>query len=110
MSRLSADALTMALVDGRSISVHLAWFPRPLDATPEQRTRGKLTGAGYGIHWPDLDEDLGVEGLLRDTPVARATVLTRLTPHELANSGQLAQASCPRNYIPANTLGGSGDR
>jgi hypothetical protein len=68
--KVSADTLTVALMDGRSISVPLAWFPRLLDATPEQRARWELAGAGYGIHWPDVDEDLSTEGLLRGAPAA----------------------------------------
>jgi hypothetical protein len=66
--QVGTDTLTVALMDGRTISVPLAWFPRLLDATPEQRARWELAGAGYGIHWPDLDEDLGTEGLLRGAP------------------------------------------
>jgi hypothetical protein len=54
--------------DGRVITVPLAWYPRLLDATPEQRRRWKIAGAGYGLHWPDLDEDLSTEGLLRGVP------------------------------------------
>ena len=69
--QISADTLTVALMDGRSISVPLAWFPRLLSATPEQRARWEPAGAGYGIHWPDLDEDLSTEGLLRGAPAAR---------------------------------------
>ena len=46
----------------------LTWYPRLLDATPEQRMNWKIAGAGYGIHWPDLDEDLSTEGLLRGAP------------------------------------------
>lgn len=68
--KASADRLTVALMDGRSISVPLAWFPRLLDATREQRARWEPAGAGYGIHWPDLDEDLSTEGLLRGSPAA----------------------------------------
>ena len=62
--QVSADTLTVAL------SVPLAWFPRLLDATPEQRARWEPAGAGFGIHWPDLDEDLSTEGLLRGAPAA----------------------------------------
>jgi hypothetical protein len=57
--------LHIALVDGRRLSVPLAWFPRLLRATPEQRRVWKLIGNGQGIHWPDIDEDLSVNGLLR---------------------------------------------
>ena len=68
--RLTQDALAVDLVDGRTIVVPLAWYPRLLDATPEQRHNWQLSGAGYGIHWPDLDEDLSAEGLLRGAPAA----------------------------------------
>ena len=56
--------LTVELMDGRLIGVPLAWYPRLANATPEQRNRWELAGAGYGIHWPDIDEDLSTEGLL----------------------------------------------
>jgi hypothetical protein len=55
----------VAFDDGRTLSVPLAWFPRLLDATAEQRANWRLTGQGEGIHWEDLDEDLSVAGLLR---------------------------------------------
>ena len=58
------DALTVSLDDGRTISVPLAWYPRLLAGTPEERTRFELIGDGEGIHWPDLDEDISVEGIL----------------------------------------------
>ncbi len=64
------DTLAVDLLDGRTIIVPLTWFPRLLDATMEQRCRWKVSGAGYGIHWPDLDEDLSTEGLLRGAPAA----------------------------------------
>ena len=60
--------LTVELMDGRSIAVPLAWYPRLLDATPEQRQHYEVAGGGYGLHWPDLDEDLSTEGLLRGAP------------------------------------------
>jgi len=65
--RVTDDELIVALKDGRTVSVPLAWFPRLLRATPEQRQRWELMGDGEGIHWPDLDEDVSVEGLLRGT-------------------------------------------
>ncbi len=58
------DALTMELSDGRSIVAPLAWYPRLLDATPEERRNWRLIGNGQGIHWEELDEDISVEGLL----------------------------------------------
>jgi hypothetical protein len=67
----SADSLSVTLRDGRVISVPLAWYPRLLHATPEQLNHWKIAGGGYGIHWPDLDEDLSTEGLLRGAPAPR---------------------------------------
>ena len=57
--------LVVDLMDGRTIAVPLAWYPRLANATPEQRNHWQLAGGGYGIHWPDIDEDLSTEGLLR---------------------------------------------
>jgi len=58
----------VSLVDGRRVSVPLAWFPRLLHASPAQRSNWQLLGDGEGIHWPDVDEDLSVAGILRGTP------------------------------------------
>ncbi|GAF76665.1 unnamed protein product, partial [marine sediment metagenome] len=58
------DALHVRLADGRELSVPLAWFPRLQGASPEQRNNWRLIGGGVGIHWPDVDEDVSVEGLL----------------------------------------------
>jgi hypothetical protein len=68
---VDADQLTVSLFDGRTIGVPLAWYPRLADATPAQRRNFEISGAGYGIHWPDLDEDLSTEGLLRGAPAPR---------------------------------------
>jgi len=62
------DELTVLLADGRRISVPLAWYPRLLNATADQRRNFELLGDGHGIHWPEIDEDLSVSGLLRATP------------------------------------------
>lgn len=70
--RLSEDTLSVDLVDGRMITVPLVWYPRLLDATPKKRKNWQIIGAGYGIHWPDVDEDLSSEGLLRGAPAPRA--------------------------------------
>lgn len=61
---LGEHTLSVDLVDGRTITVPLAWYPRLLNATPEQRSNWRIAGAGFGIHWPDVDEDLSTEGLL----------------------------------------------
>ena len=66
--RCSADTLTVDLMDGRTISVPLVWYPRLLKATAAQRAHWKTCAAGYGIHWPQIDEHLSVEGILRGAP------------------------------------------
>lgn len=58
------DTLSVDLEDGRTISVPIIWYPRLAQGTPAERANFQISGAGYGIHWPDLDEDVGVEGLL----------------------------------------------
>jgi hypothetical protein len=65
---IDADRLTVELMDGRAISAPLAWYPRLVNATPEQRSHWQVAGGGYGLHWPELDEDLSTEGLLRGAP------------------------------------------
>ena len=62
------DTLSVDLIDGRTITVPLAWYPRLLHATPEQRNNWQVCGGGFGIHWLDIDEDLSTEGLLRGAP------------------------------------------
>jgi hypothetical protein len=69
--KVTKDALSVALRDGRTITVPLAWYPRLLNATAAQRKNWQVAGGGYGIHWPDLDEDLSTEGLLRGAPAPR---------------------------------------
>lgn len=58
------DTLSVDLDDGRTISVPIGWYPRLANGTPQERANFQISGAGYGVHWPDLDEDIGVEGLL----------------------------------------------
>ena len=65
---VTEDTLTAELADGRTISVPLAWYPRLVHATTEERNNWQLIGGGQGIHWPELDEDLSVEGLLAGRP------------------------------------------
>ena len=65
---VAEDTLTVDLVDGRTISVPLGWYPRLLHGTPEERNQWRLIGDGEGIHWPDLDEDISVENLLAGKP------------------------------------------
>jgi hypothetical protein len=62
------DELAVDLVDGRTVVVPLVWYPRLLHGTRKERNRWRLIGRGVGIHWPELDEDLSVEGLLAGKP------------------------------------------
>jgi hypothetical protein len=68
---ISDDSLTVDLVDGRTISVPLPWYPRLLHGTGEERNNWRLISDGEGIHWPDLDEDVSVENLLTGKPFRR---------------------------------------
>jgi hypothetical protein len=61
---ITDDTLAVDLEDGRTIAVPIGWYPRLAYGTPEERANFEISGAGYGIHWPELDEDIGVEGLL----------------------------------------------
>lgn len=69
------DSLSVRLKDGRTISVPLAWYARLFRGTTEQRRNWKIAGGGYGIHWPDLDEDISTEGLLRGAPAPQAQLI-----------------------------------
>ena len=66
------DALVVDLMDGRTISVPLTWYPKLLETTKKQRSNWESCGGGYGIHWPEVDEDLSTEGLLRGSPAPKA--------------------------------------
>ena len=70
----NAESLSVSLMDGRTISVPLAWYPKLLHASAAQRENWKISGGGYGIYWPELDEDLSTEGLLRGAPSPRQPV------------------------------------
>ena len=74
---VTEDTLAVDLSDGRTIIVPLAWYPRLMAATMEQRLRWKISGAGYGIYWPEIDEDLSTEGLLRGAPAAAEPARSR---------------------------------
>jgi hypothetical protein len=68
---VTQDAITAHLMDGRSISVPLAWSWRLSEATPEQRANWEIIGDGDGVHWPDIDEDISAEGMLYGIPAPR---------------------------------------
>jgi hypothetical protein len=68
---VTEDVLSVRLMDGRTISVPVAWYPRLLNATEAQRNNWQIIGGGYGIRWEEIDEDLSTEGLLRGAPAPR---------------------------------------
>ena len=65
------ELITFSLADGRVVSVPLAWSWRLSDASPEQRNNFEILGDGQGVHWPDVDEDLSVEGMFHGIPAKR---------------------------------------
>src|SRR2546425_5928427 len=69
--RLTEDEIIAHLVDGRVISVPLVWSWRLSEATPKQRANFRLIGSGQEVHWPDVDEDISVEGMLHGVPAHR---------------------------------------
>ena len=68
---ITAGTITAQLVDGRTISVPLAWSWRLSEATPKQRANWEIIGDGHGVHWPDIDEDISAEGMLYGIPAPR---------------------------------------
>jgi len=72
--RVTDDEIIAHLVDGRVISVPLAWSWRLCGATPAQRANFRLIGAGHGVHWPEIDEDLSAEGMLHGIPARRPRI------------------------------------
>lgn len=71
-----ADSMVVELADGRTLKVPLAWFPRLSGASTAELENWQISAAGFGIHWPDLDEDISSEGLLRGAPAPRGSVPT----------------------------------
>lgn len=91
---INDDELIVAFLDGRTLYVPLGWYPRLLNASAEQRNDWRLIGGGEGIHWPQIDEDLSVEGLLRGVPAPGA----RLQPSPVGETQENEQA--PRSLSP----------
>jgi hypothetical protein len=70
--KFTSDTLSVALKNGRNTAVPLTWYLRLLSAKAAQRKNWRIAGGGYGIHWPDVDEDLSTEGFLRGAPAPRS--------------------------------------
>jgi hypothetical protein len=93
--KVTADTITAYLVDGRVISVPLAWSWRLSEATPAQRANFEIIGDGQGVHWPDIDEDISAEGMLHGVPARRPRQPVRFI-------GAPGQSHCkpPRKRLP----------
>jgi hypothetical protein len=70
------NVLVVDLEDGRTISVPLTWYPRLLHASQKDRDDWQIAGGGFGIHWPSIDEDLSIDGLLRGAPAPRVRAMS----------------------------------
>ena len=68
------ETISVDLMDGRTITVPLVWYPRLFNATPAQIAKWEICGGGYGIHWEEIDEDLSTEGMLRGAPAPKASI------------------------------------
>ena len=73
---VTEDAIVALLADGRTVGVPLAWSWRLTEATPAQRQRFEIIGAGEGVHWPDVDEDISIHGMLHGVPACRPKKLS----------------------------------
>lgn len=98
---VTEDTITAQLMDGRTISVPLAWSWRLSEATPKQRANWEIIGDGHGVHWPDIDEDISAEGMLFGIPAPRPRVSFKLTlksekKKTTANKALPADAKKPR--------------
>jgi hypothetical protein len=76
---VTEDTITAQLMDGRIISVPLAWSWRLLEATPKQRANSRIIGDGHGVHWPDIDEDISAEGMLYGIPAPRPRISSKFS-------------------------------
>jgi hypothetical protein len=104
--RVTEDEIVACLADGRIISVPLAWSWRLAEATRAQRAKFRLIGAGQGIHWPDVDEDISVEGMLHGTPAPRPRTSPVRKPPKRKSTKPRRAASSPMQ----RTAGGTGRR
>ncbi|MBC7910842.1 MAG: DUF2442 domain-containing protein [Pyrinomonadaceae bacterium] len=108
----SVDALSVALMDGRTITVPLVWYPKLLNATEAERNRWQISGGGYGIHWPDIDEDLSTEGLLRGAPAPGNPSAKKASWHSTTQSVYHNNSKCTtgNNIEPQYCQQGTGGK
>src|SRR2546426_6949356 len=91
------DEIIADLVDGRTISVPLAWSWRLSDATPKQRANFRLIGSGQGVHWPEIDEDISVEGMLHGIPAHRPRSTSRAVHRVPGNHAGSSRRARPKD-------------
>lgn len=91
------DTITAQLVDGRIISVPLAWSWRLSEATPKQRAKYRIIGDGHGVHWPDIDEDISAEGMLYGVPAPRPMKQHLKTIHGKSSANKTLKRSAAKN-------------
>ena len=109
---ITNDALSVALMDGRIITVPLVWYPGLLGATEAERNNWLISGGGYGIHWPDIDEDLSTEGLLRGAPAPHKHSTKKAAWHSIHQSTYHNNSRCStgNNIDPEHLRQGTGGR
>ncbi len=88
--KVTDESIFAQLVDGRTISVPLAWSWRLSEATPKQRENFKILGSGQGIHWPDIDEDISASGMLWGIPARSPTGPVKINPEKGHHPEQIA--------------------
>lgn len=86
--KVTSNTITAYLTDGRVVSVPLAWSWRLSEATAKQRANFRIIGDGQGVHWPDVDEDISVEGMLHGMPARRPRALTHFLDIERQGNGK----------------------
>ena len=106
--RVTDRALVVELRDGRVVSVPLAWYPRLAEGAPRERRRWELLGDGLGIHWPDLDEDISVDGLLEGLSSGESQA--SLERWRTARNRPLRRPIARRRQLRASSKGRSGSR
>lgn len=94
--KVASDTITAYLVDGRVVSVPLAWSWRLSEATPAQRANFEIIGDGQGVHWPDVDEDISVEGMLHGVPARRPRTLIHFAGAGRQRNGEPPTTSLER--------------
>lgn len=106
---VTEDELRVRLMDGRTISVPLVWYPRLLNASNEQRKNWQIIGGGYGLHWEDVDEDLSTEGLLRGAPAPRRS-LAKVEPSSIIKVRVVDGKESEQKTEVAGTIEYDGDK